>query len=149
MQQIGEVLMLVFGGVWTGMIVAVAVERVSLWGRMSIEQYAVDFRRSLFRFDPLQPILLALTALGTVLFALESSGQARSLAWVALGLLGLVLIGSTTLAEPMNSQFRRRVEGDVPPDAASLRRRWRFFHLARTVVACAALVALALAATQA
>ena len=54
------------------------------------------------------------------------------------GLRTMILVSSIVLAEPINSQFRRRPEGDVPPDAERLRRRWRRFHLVRTVFAVAA-----------
>jgi hypothetical protein len=50
-------LMLMACGLWSGVILTFQVERINLWAQMPIEQYAVDFRRSLFRVDPMQPIL--------------------------------------------------------------------------------------------
>lgn len=49
------------------------------------------------------------------------------------------------MAEPINSQFRRRPEGDAPPDAEKLRARWRRLHLVRTVVTVAAFATIVLA----
>jgi Domain of unknown function (DUF1772) len=53
------------------------------------------------------------------------------------------------LAEPINSQFRRRPEGSVPPDAERLRRVWRRFHLVRTAIAVAAFTLLVTAVSYA
>lgn len=147
MLRIGTLVMLIPGGVWAGVIVAFAVERTNLWRRMSVEQYAIDFRRSLARVDPLQPILLLVSAAGAVLFALNSSGTAASLAWVGIALLGLVMVTSVAIAEPMNSAFRKLPEGEVPPSAAQLRDRWRRFHAIRTLIALAGLACLVLAVT--
>lgn len=147
--RIGTLVMLIPGGVWAGIIVAYAVERTSLWARMPIEQYAIDFRRSLARVDPLQPILLVITAAGAALFAVEASGAAASLAWAGICLLAVVMVSSIAIAEPMNSRFRRLPEGELPEAAGDLRARWRRFHLARTAVSLAALACLALAVTYA
>lgn len=50
-------LMASFAGLFSGGILIVAVERLNLWRRMPVDQYVVDFRRSLYRLDPLMPIL--------------------------------------------------------------------------------------------
>ena len=55
--QISAWIMLVSCGLWAGGILIFAVERTNLWRRMPIDQYVVDFRRSLFRVDPMMPIL--------------------------------------------------------------------------------------------
>src|SRR3982074_1201726 len=74
--QLGTWLMLVAGGLWAGGILIFAVEGTNLWARMSIEQYAVDFRRSLYRVDPLLPALGVISCAGTAVFALGSHGRA-------------------------------------------------------------------------
>jgi hypothetical protein len=139
--------MLIPGAVFAGVIVTYAVERTNLWRRMPLEQYAVDFRRSLYRVDPMQPILLVVCAGGAVAFALAASGTARALAWVGVAQLAVVLVASLVVAEPMNSKFRRLTEGSVPPDAENLRDAWRRFHALRTVVALGALSCLVIAVT--
>src|SRR6516225_3150567 len=55
--QVSAWIMLVSCGLWAGGIFIFAVERTNLRRRMPIDQYAVDFRRSLFRVDPMMPIL--------------------------------------------------------------------------------------------
>jgi len=138
-------LMVAFGGLFAGGILFVAVERVNLWRRMPIDQYVVDFRRSLYRLDPLVPILGTLSALGAVVFALNSQAHAAVLAWIGVGLIAVIMIASIGLAEPMNSKFRRLPEGQAPEGVEQLRITWRRFHWARTVVAIGAIACLAAA----
>jgi hypothetical protein len=139
--------MLVPGGVFTGSAVFVAYERVPIWSRMDVATYAVDFRRSLRRADPTQPVLLVLTVMSSVAFAVAARGAARALALAGAGCLVAVLTASLTLGEPINSQFRRRAEGVVPPDVEGLRRTWARLHVARATVAVVAF-ALLVAASQ-
>jgi hypothetical protein len=135
---VGSWLMLAAGGLFAGGILVVAVERTSLWRRMPVEQYAVDFRRSLARVDPMLPILGALTAVGALLFALNSSGRPATLTWVAVALLAVVIVSSLVVAEPINARFRRLPEGSPPEGADRLRVTWRRFHYGRTLLGIAA-----------
>jgi Domain of unknown function (DUF1772) len=144
--QVSAWTMLVFCGLWTGGILIFAVERTNLWHRMPVEQYAVDFRRSLFRVDPLMPILGVITTVAAAVFASHSGDIARTLAWTGVILVALVIVGSITIAEPINSKFRRQPEGQAPELAEHYRVVWRRFHAWRTVVALGALGCLAAAA---
>jgi hypothetical protein len=112
-----------------------------------MEQFAVDFRRSVRRADPAMPILLMVCGVAGGVFASLTEGDARFLALLGVGLLAVILVSSIALAEPINSQFRRRAEGAIPPDAERLRRVWRRFHLVRTGLGLAALACLVAAAT--
>jgi hypothetical protein len=76
-----------------------------------------------------------LSALGAVVFALNSGGRAAVLAWIGIALIALIMVASITLAEPMNSKFRRLPEGQAPDRVEQLQITWRRFHWARTVVA--------------
>jgi hypothetical protein len=136
--QLGTWLMLGAGGLFAGGILVVAVERTNLWRRMPVEQYAVDFRRSLARVDPMLPILGALTAVGALLFALNAAGRAAALTWTAVALLGVIIVSSLAVAEPINMRFRRLPEGSPPPGADRLRIVWRRFHYGRTLLGVAA-----------
>lgn len=90
-ERVATVLMLVPGALWAGVIFFNAVERVSVWARMPIDQYAVGFRRSVHRADPLQPILGVLSVGGAVWFALLVAGGAAAwLAWSAVGCVAVV-----------------------------------------------------------
>ena len=130
--------MLGAGGLFTGGVVWYAWERVWIWRRLTLSDYAVDFRRSVRKADPALPILLVVCAAAATVFASLTGGTGRTLASAGIGLLAVILVSSLVLAEPINSEFRRRKEGAVPPDAEQLRRRWRRFHLVRTALAVAA-----------
>jgi drug/metabolite transporter (DMT)-like permease len=136
------ILMLSAGALFTGGLVWYAWERVWIWRRLDIRAFAVDFRRSVRKADPAMPILLVICGTAAGVFASIAGDGSRTLALVAIGLLVVILLGSIFVAEPINSQFRRRSEGEVPPEADQLRRRWRRLHLARTCLGLAALVCL-------
>jgi Domain of unknown function (DUF1772) len=138
-------LMAAFGGLFSGGILIVAVERLNLWRRMPVDQYVVDFRRSLYRLDPLLPIMGAVAALGAVVFAVSSDGHAAVLAWIGAALIGVIMVASIIIAEPMNSKFRRLAEGQAPEGVDQLRISWRRFHWARTLIALASFACLAAA----
>lgn len=146
-QRTATLIMLIPAAVWTGMIILYAVERVNLWARMPVEQYVVDFRRSVYRADPLQPILAIVSIAGSVLFALSGGGTASVFAWMGAALIAVVIAISIALPERINSQFRCRAEGEAPPNVETLRDRWRILHLIRTVPAVGALICLVLATT--
>jgi uncharacterized membrane protein len=131
-------LMLMACGLWAGVILTFQVERINLWARMPIEQFAVDFRRSLFRVDPLQPILAALASIVGGYFAWFSLGTPRLLAWVGVALMVFVVVASIVIAEPINSRFRDLPEGQLPDGAERYRIAWRRFHTARTIFTLAA-----------
>jgi hypothetical protein len=135
---VGSWLMLAAGGLFAGGILVVAVERTNLWRRMPVDQYAVDFRRSLARVDPMLPILGALTCAGALVFALNSAGRAATLTWVAVALLAVIIVSSLVVAEPINARFRRVPEGSTPEGAERLRVIWRRFHYGRTLLGIAA-----------
>ena len=138
--------MLVLTGIWTGVILTFAVERVNLWARMPVEQFAIDFRRSLFRVDPMQPIIGGMAMIAILVFVFTTDhAPARIAAWVALGLIVIVFVSTVAIAEPMNSKFRRLPEGSLPENADGLRRAWRRFHSVRTILAIAAFCTLSIA----
>jgi hypothetical protein len=85
--QISAWIMLVSCGLWAGGILVFAVERTNLWRRMPIDQYAVDFRRSLFRVDPMIPILGVIAGAAATIFALQRSGAVKGLAFAGFGFI--------------------------------------------------------------
>ena len=141
------IIMLAAGGLFTGGLVWYAWERVWIWRRLSLDQFAVDFRRSVRKADPAMPILLVVCGGAAGVFASFVEGGARTLALLGVGLLAVILVSSILVAEPINSQFRGRAEGTVPPEAERLRRVWRRFHLVRTGLGLAALFCLIAAST--
>jgi uncharacterized membrane protein len=144
--QISAWAMLVFCGLWAGGILVVAVDRTHVWRRMPVDQYAIDFRRSLFRLDPLMPILGVIALSAALVFALHSGGWPKLLAWAGIGLIALVVFASIAIAEPINSRFRRLPEGQIPERAERYREVWGRFHAARNLVSLTAFACLAAAA---
>jgi hypothetical protein len=94
----------------------------------------------------MMPILGVIAGAAATIFALQRSGAARGLAWAGLGFIVLVVVASITIAEPINSKFRRLPEGQVPQRAEHYRTLWRHFHSVRNLAALAALSCLAAAA---
>jgi hypothetical protein len=140
--RLSTIVMLGAGGIFTGGIVWCAWERVWIWRRLTLLEYAIDFRRSLRQADPAMPILLVICGTAASVFAYLTGATARALALAGIELLVLILLSSIIVAEPINSQFRRRPEGVVPPNAEHLRTVWRRFHLVRTGLAVAAFACL-------
>jgi hypothetical protein len=126
------------GALFIGGAVWYAWERVWIWRRLALPEYAVDFRRSLRKADPAMPILAVVCGAAGAGFAALTEGAARAMAINGIGILGLIVAGSIVLAKPINGQFRRRPEGDVPPGAERLRAPWRNLHLIRSGLAVAA-----------
>ncbi len=137
------------GGLFTGALSMLAGERVWVWRRMGIEEFAVDFRRSVKRADPAMPILGVTFAIGTAGLAWSSEGTRQTLLLAALAPQVIIFVGSLVLAEPINSRFRRLREGEVPAGAGRLRARWRRLHLARTVLGWVAFACVVGAVAQA
>jgi hypothetical protein len=128
-------LMVAAGGLFSGGTFYVAVERLNLWQRMPVDQYVVDFRRSVYRADPLMPTMGMISELGAFVFALNSAGRQAALAWLGTALIAAIMVSSIVIAEPINESFRQLPEGQQPERAEQLRILWRRFHLARTSVA--------------
>jgi hypothetical protein len=147
--RVSVIVMLGAGGIFTGGIIWYAWERVWIWRQLTLLEYAIDFRRSLRKADPAMPILLVVCGTAAGAFAYVTNGTARALALAGIGLLALILASSIVVAEPINSQFRRRPEGVVPPDAEQLRAVWRRFHLLRAALAVTAFYLLVIAVTYA
>jgi hypothetical protein len=143
------IVMLAAGGLFTGGVVWYAWERVWIWRRLTLREYAVDFRRSVRKADPALPILLVTSGAAAGVFASLADRTSRTLALAGIGFLALILVSSIIVAEPINSRFRRLPEGEVPSDAERLRRLWRRFHLVRTALAVAAFAFLVTAVSYA
>ena len=99
--RLSTIVMLGAGGLFTGGVVWYAWERVWIWRRLALPDYAVDFRRSVRKADPALPILLVICAAGAGVFASLTGGAGRTLALAGLALLAVILVSSLILAEPV------------------------------------------------
>ncbi len=141
--------MLLFSGLWAGAVVAATVERAPIWALMPVDQYVVDFRRSLVRLGPLLAVMGLAAAASAVVFALHSSGAARSFSIAGVAGFVLVVLGSIVFVAPIESAFRRRPEGEIPDGALERRRFWRRFHTGRTLLVLATFACFVAAVLQA
>jgi hypothetical protein len=146
MTQWWAVPMLLSGGLFVGGLVSIAWERVPAWRASDLLAFRTGFAHTLRRVDRLQPALLVVCLGSTIGFAGSADAAARTLAALAAGGLGVVLVGSVAVLVPI--QRRLVAPGVAPPPAAAevLRARWLGGHLIRTAVALACFV-LAVAAT--
>ena len=77
--QVSMIVMLGVGGLFTGGLVWYDWERVWIWRRLDLHEYAVDFRRSVRKADPAMPILLIICAVAAS--GLPSSSTERHEHW--------------------------------------------------------------------
>ena len=56
--RVSMIMMLGAGGLVTGGMVRYTWERICIWRRLDLHEYAGDFRRSVRKADPAMPILL-------------------------------------------------------------------------------------------
>jgi Na+-transporting methylmalonyl-CoA/oxaloacetate decarboxylase beta subunit len=143
---IWTVLMLLSGAFYAGGATWYAWDRAVIWRRLSIEEFALDFRRSIGRADPLQPILLFICLGSVVAFGLTATGEPRFLAFAAAAGLAANLLVSLLVLVPAQYAFARLPVGSLPPNAPALRERWLRTHRARTLVAVASFTLIAFAA---
>ena len=139
-------LMLIAGGLFAGGAATFAWSRVPIWRRMPVQQFIGDFEQTLRRTDQVQPALLVAAIVSAAAFALTADGPARVLA--SLGAAGFVVTLAASLAFLVPLQ--RRIVATPPAEAEAIdemRARWFRGHLGRSMLAAAAFVAVAVAAT--
>ena len=139
--------MLISAGLFAGGVGTIAWERVPAWRAADLSGFRTTFAYTLRRVDRLQPALLAVCLVSTIGFAAGASDGARTLAVLAAAGLAVVLVGSLAWLVPLQRRLASAAE-QSPPELTRLRARWLRGHLARTVVALAALVLAVLAAVS-
>ena len=139
-------LMLIAGGLFAGGAATFAWSRVPIWRRMPVREFIGDFEPTLRRTDMVQPALLVAAIVSAAAFALTADGPARVLA--SVGAAGFVVTLAASLAFLVPLQ--RRIVATPPAEAKAIdemRTRWFRGHLGRSMLAVAAFVAVAVAAT--
>jgi NAD(P)-dependent dehydrogenase (short-subunit alcohol dehydrogenase family) len=81
--RVSMIMMLGAGGLVTGGMVRYAWERIWIWRRLNLHEYAVDFRRSVRKADPAMPILLVICEAAAGGFAAATEGAAPTLAFAS------------------------------------------------------------------
>lgn len=138
-------LMLVSGGLFAGGATALAWDRIPAWRRMPLAEFRTDFAGVIHRADRVQPGLLVVAIVASLVFGLTDAGAPRILALIgAFGFLA-TLIGSVAVLVPL----QRRMISSSSLDAGALERMrhgWFRGHLGRTVVGVASFLLVASAA---
>jgi hypothetical protein len=138
--------MLLSAGLFAGGVVSIAWERVPAWRAAELPDFRVAFAHTLRRVDRLQPALVAVCLVSTVGFALGADGRARLSAIFAAAAFLAVLVGSGAFLVPVQRRLVRAGPELSTADGERLRRAWLRGHVARTVVALAALALTVVAA---
>jgi hypothetical protein len=129
--------MLISAGLFAGLVVSIAWERLPAWREADLLDFQAAFSHTLRRVDRLQPALLAVCLVSTTGFALTAGGAARMFALLGTAGFVVVFVGSGAWLVPV----QRRLAGSAQPspELERLRTQWFRGHLIRTVVALAAL----------
>ena len=139
-------LMVIAAGLFAGGSVTFAWSRVPIWRRMETGQFVADFAQTLHRTDKVQPALLVAAIVSSGGFALTTDGLARTLALVGAAGFVVTLLASLAILVPLQ---RTIIASPLDRVAAveEMRLRWYRGNLGRSVLAAAAFVAVAVAAT--
>ena len=86
-------------------------------------------------FGRVMPVLMPLSAVVTVAYALadDGGGGEAALRWIAAGLVLLSVITTLAVNVPINAATSRWDPERLPPDWRAVRQRWEQFQAIRTV----------------
>lgn len=103
-------------------------------------------QRLLKTFGRVMPVLMPLSAVVTVAYAVAGDGgSGNALRWVAAGLVLLSVITTLAVNVPINAATSRWDPDDPPRDWQAIRQRWEQFQGIRTVPLLIAFVLICLA----
>jgi hypothetical protein len=125
--------MLLFGGLWSGSVFAVAVEWLVLSLRLPPSERSSNYPRQELRLGPLLTILGLCAVAAAAVFAFHSSGDAKRDAIAGIAGFALVVMASISFAASIRTQFRHG-PGEIPAKANQYWHFWRGLHLVRTVL---------------
>jgi hypothetical protein len=131
--------MLISAGLFAGVVVSIAWERLPAWREADLLDFQGAFGHTLRRVDRLQPVLLAVCVVSTTGFALTAGGTARMFALLGAAGFVVVFVGSGAWLVPVQRRLVASGPAQPSPELERLRTRWFRGHLIRTVVALAAL----------
>jgi amino acid permease len=134
-----EILMLVTGGLFAGGVLLIAWERVPAWRASELSEFRAAFAHTLRRVDRLQPLLLVLSLVSTIGFAIAVEGAARTAAVLAAAGFLVILVGSGAWLVPLQRRLVTSGSERQSQELERWRRQWFRGHVIRTVVALASL----------
>jgi hypothetical protein len=111
-------IMLIAGGLWSGDVCLLAVERTRAWHAMRLEEFLRDFRVSVRFIDPLMPVCCLTSAIAAAFFSHDAAGLAAILGWVGVGITTVGAVGSGLLSAPSVLGILRSQADLTPPKLA-------------------------------
>ena len=139
-------LMLIAGGLFAGGTATFAWSRMPIWRRMPVQGFVGDFEETLRLMDKVQPALLVAAIVSAAGFALTDDGSARVLASVGAAGFVVTLAASIVILVPLQRRIVATPHAKTK-EIEEMRARWFRGHLGRSMLAAAAFVAVAVAAT--
>jgi uncharacterized membrane protein len=137
-----ELLAVLSAGLAAGVLFAVALSVVPAFAAMPPDRYVYTHGLIGPHFDPTMPVIvLAGAAANVALACLADTAPARGLYAVAAAAMAAVSVVSHLCNVPINRRVRGAEPDALPAGWADPRPLWRRWHLLRTGLACAALVA--------
>ena len=132
------------GALFTAAVVFFARFRVPQWRVMERTTFLPDFERTINVADKVQPALLVVTIISTVMLSSSTDGSGEIFGWGATTGFILTLLGSLIYLVPLQRRMiRTGVHPEVPIPA--MRSRWIKGHLTRTGVTLASFAMLVVA----
>jgi uncharacterized membrane protein len=128
-------------GTIAGVLVSVAGAIAPTFVQLPGERYVQVHQLLDRRFDPLMPILNALTMVGTIILVVVRGYPVRLLYIAVAVLMALVAAVSGMVNVPINRKVLAWDADHPPREWAELRTRWARWNLVRTVFAIGAFVA--------
>ncbi|MFC4587950.1 DUF1772 domain-containing protein [Sphaerisporangium corydalis] len=139
--EVVSVVVLVGAGITAGVFVAVAVSVLPTLIAMPAERYVETHRMLGKGYHPLMPLLVNATMLLDIALVVLVGGASGP--WFAIA--AVLLLGSQFVSHlcnvPINRSLHKIDVTAIPADWADPRPEWRGWHLLRTAIALAALVA--------
>jgi hypothetical protein len=138
MSALWAIPMLINAGLFAGVVVAIAWERLPAWREADLLDFQA-FAHTLGRVDRLQPALLGVCVVSTTGFALTAGGAARMFALLGAAGFVVVFVGSGAWLVPVQRRLVASGSAQPSPELERLRTQWFRGHVIRTVLALAAL----------
>lgn len=140
--DIVSIIMLLAGGMFVGGALAVTFNRIPTWSRLGPADYKKSLDQTIRVADTLQPILLVMALISTLIFGVRAEGVASILAFAAVVGYAVVLAASLIILVPLQRKIVS--SADQSPQLHSMRQKWQAGHIGRTTLSA---VAFALAAS--
>ncbi|NPD68110.1 hypothetical protein HN018_12120 [Lichenicola cladoniae] len=134
--------MIVSGGLWTGGVSFLAVERSRAWRDMPLDDFLADFRVSVRFVDPLMPVCCFASAIAATVFSRASHGTSAIFGWVGVVCTMIAAVGSGAVSAPSVLRMLRSEKTQTSAQLMRDRTIMLASNVVRTIAALLAFVCL-------